>query len=342
MLVPSLTTHETFLVKSLGQEPLASGPGRHLLNLLQQFPRHAVLGALLLASFCASPGLGLDAGERRWSRRQQRHACPVTPGVFVPQAACGVPARCGVGVTIPAAIVPPVATTVVPRVTAPEIVLLGYSVQGVPITMHVFGTQGRAALIFGAIHGSEPNSGHLARHLLDYLLEHPEAYANRRVAVIPVTNPDGLVRTRRLNEHQIDLNRNFPATNWKVSKLGATFGGEKAASEPETQAIIKAVELLEPDRIVSIHAITKGRECNNYDGPGAELAEVMKTQNGYRVAKTIGYPTPGSFGSWAGIDRQIPTITLELPVDLPGEECWKKHREALLAVIQFQPKAKQP
>jgi protein MpaA len=204
--------------------------------------------------------------------------------------------------------------------------------------MHVFGTQRRAALIFGAIHGSEPNSGHLARHLLDYLLEHPEAYANCRVAVIPVANPDGLVRTRRLNEHKIDLNRNFPATNWKVTQRDDTFGGEKPASEPETQAIIKAVELLNPDRIVSIHAITNGRECNNYDGPGAELAEVMKSQNGYRVAKTIGYPTPGSFGSWAGVDRQIPTITLELPVGLPGDECWKTHREALLAVIKLQPK----
>ena len=203
--------------------------------------------------------------------------------------------------------------------------------------MHVFGTRGRPALIFGAIHGSEPNSGHLARQLLDYLLEHPEAYANRRVAVIPVANPDGLVRKRRLNEHQIDLNRNFPATNWKASKRGEAFGGEKPASEPETQAIIKAVELLDPDRIVSIHAITKGRECNNYDGPGAELAERMKSLNGYRVAKTIGYPTPGSFGSWAGVDRQIPTMTLELPLGLPGEECWQQHRAALLAVIQFEP-----
>lgn len=269
-------------------------------------------------------------GERRWARQGRRIVCPQAPVCSTPQPTCGVVPQCGTPAPAPVALVP------LPfKPIPPEVVLLGYSVKGVPITMHVFGTQGRAALIFGAIHGSEPNSGHLARHLLDHLLEHPESYHGRRVAVIPVTNPDGLVRTRRLNERGIDLNRNFPALNWKESPKGATFGGERPASEPESQAIIKAVELLQPDRIVSIHAITKGRECNNYDGPGAELAEAMKAKNGYRVAKTIGYPTPGSFGSWAGIDRQIPTITLELPIDLPGADCWSKHREALLAVIQF-------
>ena len=291
--------------------------------------RYLLLGVAILLSLRALPSASLCAGDRRWARHHRHLVCPIDLGLGTPPAACGAVA---VPIVAPSTVPPPV----IPRIPAPEVVLLGYSVQGVPITMHVFGIQGRAALIFGAIHGSEPNSGHLARHLLDYLLEHPAAYANCRVAVIPVTNPDGLVRTRRLNEHQIDLNRNFPATNWKSSKPGPTFGGDKPASEPETQAIIKAVELLEPDRIVSIHAITKGRECNNYDGPGADLATAMKSENGYRVAKTIGYPTPGSFGSWAGIDRQIPTITLELPVDLPGEECWKKHREALLAVIKFQ------
>ncbi len=304
---------------------------------LGRYLQRLILGALILQAFTPLPSSKLNAGERRWARHH-RHHCPIDLRPVVPPAACGVGTT---ATTVAPSAAPTTAVPAPPRPASPEIVLLGYSVQGVPITMHVFGTEGRAALIFGAIHGSEPNSGHLARHLLDYLLDHPEAYAKCRVAVIPVTNPDGLVRTRRLNENKIDLNRNFPATNWKVSPRNDTFGGEKPASEPETQAIIRGVELLNPDRIVSIHAITNGRECNNYDGPGAELAEVMKALNGYRVAKTIGYPTPGSFGSWAGVDRQIPTITLELPVSMSGEECWKIHREALLAVIQFQSKPKQ-
>ena len=301
--------------------------------------RQLVLVALIIEGFSSVPIALLSAGDCRRIRHCRQFVCPLDWGTSQPLPVCGTAPGCGtVASSTPLPV--PAATPLTPQVATPEVVLLGYSVQGVPITMHVFGTQGRAALIFGAIHGSEPNSGQLARHLLDYLLEHPAAYAQRRVAVIPVTNPDGLVRTRRWNEHQIDLNRNFPATNWKASPRGGTFGGDQPASEPETRAIIKAVELLDPDRIVSIHAITNGRECNNYDGPGAELAAVMKMQNGYRLTKSIGYPTPGSFGSWAGTDRQIPTITLELPINLPGDECWKKHRAALLAVIQFQTAAK--
>jgi hypothetical protein len=34
---------------------------------------------------------------------------------------------------------------------------------------------------------------------------------------------------------------------------------------------------------------------------------------GWPVRTNIGYPTPGSLGSWLGIDRGLPVLTLELP-----------------------------
>ena len=60
----------------------------------------------------------------------------------------------------------------------------------------------------------------------------------------------------------------------------------------------------------------------------------MGRHNGYPVTATMGYPTPGSLGSWAGIDRQIPIVTLELPREQPGHEAWVTNREALLAAIR--------
>jgi protein MpaA len=36
----------------------------------------------------------------------------------------------------------------------------------------------------------------------------------------------------------------------------------------------------------------------------------------YPIEENIGYPTPGSFGTWAGIERNIPTITLELDEEI--------------------------
>ena len=40
----------------------------------------------------------------------------------------------------------------------------------------------------------------------------------------------------------------------------------------------------------------------------------------YPTESSIGYPTPGSFGTWAGVERDIPTITLELDEEIPVGE----------------------
>jgi protein MpaA len=60
----------------------------------------------------------------------------------------------------------------------------------------------------------------------------------------------------------------------------------------------------------------------------------MSGYNKYPPEPTIGYPTPGSMGTYCGIDRKIPMITLELPRDASGEESWNRNREALLAAIR--------
>ena len=39
----------------------------------------------------------------------------------------------------------------------------------------------------------------------------------------------------------------------------------------------------------------------------------VSAASGWPVRPQIGYPTPGSLGSWLGIDRGIPILTLELP-----------------------------
>jgi protein MpaA len=216
----------------------------------------------------------------------------------------------------------------------PQARQLGKSVLGLPIVGHFFGVTGSKTLIFAAIHGDEPNTAFVANQLVESLTQNPAAYAGRRVVVVPVVNPDGLARGTRINAREIDLNRNFPAKNFTVGKKGRYFGGEQPASEPESQLVIQLIDDWQPDRIISMHAITRGKHGNNFDGPAEELAKLMSGHNEYSVLKSIGYPTPGSFGSWAGLDHQIPTITLELPSDAAGPIAWRENREALLSAIQ--------
>jgi protein MpaA len=212
---------------------------------------------------------------------------------------------------------------------------LGKSVEGRSIRMHLFGERGEVVLIFGGIHGDEWMSQYVCLCLVDYLLVHDELYTNRRVAVIPTVNPDGIFRLIRENARGVDCNRNFPARNWDKHKI-RFYRGPKPASEPETRAIMQVVNNLKPVRIVSIHgALDKIPHCVNFDGPASKVAQAMSKHNGYPVIADMGYPTPGSFGTWAGKERQIPTITLELRDRYPTPKMWSENRDALVEAIRY-------
>ena len=188
-------------------------------------------------------------------------------------------------------------------------------------------------LVIAAIHGDEPSAAYVGRKLLEYLREHPDETGGHGVGVIPVANPDGVAARTRTNANGVDCNRNFPASNWKLTRPGRNHAGPSPASEPETRAVMQAVTMLRPARVISIHSPLR---CNNYDGPPAAqaLAALMAEHNGYPVQSSIGYATPGSFGTWAGVEQGIPVITLELPPRTPGERAWQENKEALLAVIR--------
>jgi protein MpaA len=220
------------------------------------------------------------------------------------------------------------ATKPVPEVPRVMRTTIGESVEGRPIEMVQFGGLASPVLVMAAIHGDEPTSKYVA----DRLIERLTSDGVENVVVIPCANPDGLEADQRINSNGVDLNRNFPATNWKHTHPGRNFGGTKPLSEPETKALLDVFTSLTPRLIISIHSMDK--PCDNYDGPGEAIAQLMSRHNHYPVRDNIGYPTPGSLGSWAGIDRQIPIITLELPRHQAGEEAWKDNRDAILATLR--------
>ena len=63
------------------------------------------------------------------------------------------------------------------------------------------------------------------------------------------------------------------------------------------------------DAIITIHAPYK---TVNFDGPAQTLADKISEFVGYPTSSDIGYPTPGSFGTYCGVERKIPTITIEI------------------------------
>lgn len=178
-----------------------------------------------------------------------------------------------------------------------------------------------SSLIIGVFHGDEPQGKYLIEEYLNkYSLNAGEAISRSGTLFIPCLNPDGLQLGQRTNANGVDLNRNFPAKNWELTEKNEFFGGESPASEIETQFLVDIIKEYEPELILTLHAPFK---VVNYDGPAKEISEKISEIIHYPVEGNIGYPTPGSFGTYAGIERQIPTITLELDETCPVKDLIK-------------------
>ena len=165
-------------------------------------------------------------------------------------------------------------------------------------------------LVIGVFHGDEPQGKFLIE---EYIKKNPES----SLYFIPCLNPDGMKMQKRTNASGVDLNRNFPTDNWEYTAHDEFFGGENPASEIETKFLIDVIEELHPKIILTLHAPFK---VVNYDGDAKEISKKISQIINYPIEENIGYPTPGSFGTYAGIEKKIPTITLELDETCPVEE----------------------
>jgi murein peptide amidase A len=215
---------------------------------------------------------------------------------------------------------------------------IGRSVEGRPIYKVEFGSGDDVTLFFSCFHGSERSTPRFAFEFADLLHKDPSLIGEgKRIVLVPILNPDGFVRGTRNNARDVDLNRNYPTSNWGQQPEGRrrVHFGEAPASEPETRLVLKLMAETQPTKILSVH---QPLHCNNPDGPnGLGLARLMARHNGYPIEPYIGFPTPGSYGTYAGQQLGIPMVTLELPPGGPDSEAfdrmWEENRAALLAVV---------
>ena len=176
----------------------------------------------------------------------------------------------------------------------------------------------KTILIIGVFHGEEPQGEHVINK---YIEEKNFPIRKNHLYFIPCLNPWGLERGNRVNKNGVDLNRNFPTKNWELTKKDENYSGDSPASEAESRWIIKLLNELKPDIILTLHAPLK---CVNYDGPAKDIANKIAELCEYPVIEDLGYPTPGSFGTYCGIERNIPTITLEFDDEEEMESIFMK------------------
>ncbi|NDL62370.1 murein tripeptide amidase MpaA [Acerihabitans arboris] len=159
--------------------------------------------------------------------------------------------------------------------------------------------------------------------------------------LILAVNPDGCQLGLRANANGVDLNRNFPAANWRPGDtvyrwtsqaqerdvLLSTGGGP--GSEPETAALCRLIARLKPAWVVSFHEPLACVE----EAAASPLGRWLAARLTLPLVASVGYETPGSFGSWCA-DGGLPCITAEFPA-ISADAATNRYLAALVDLLAY-------
>lgn len=200
-----------------------------------------------------------------------------------------------------------------------------------PIETLLFGTGNRRIVFLSSLHGDEPQSVGVIEQLAQHLTSHPDLLAGCKILLVRSPNPDGLEGRFSLNSRGVDLNRNFPGSNW--TKTPDRRSGSKAASEVETAALVKLLGEFKPSLVVHIKDSRDAGRVNS-EGNCTELADQVARSRKFEVMRNAGTKTTGSLENFSASKLNTPALTVLLPLERDDATAWDRNQSALLAIIQ--------
>jgi protein MpaA len=208
--------------------------------------------------------------------------------------------------------------------------IFGITSTGLPIPAYRFGSSGPRVLILGGVHGDEIEGVWAGYSLLKTFAE--KFPLQIQLTLVPAFNLDGVLARNRRNGRGVDLNRNLATKDWSdVVATERYHPGPRAGSEPENRALAKFLDEEKPQFILSLHS---WKPMLNINGNCRAEAEAIAKSTGYVIEETIGYPTPGCLGTYAGLERETPTLTYEIERGLDQESVLKIHVPAILEALK--------
>lgn len=213
----------------------------------------------------------------------------------------------------------------------------GKSMLGAPLLYFPAAIQGpNTGLVIAGTHGDET----AAVVTLSCALRSIESNQLRHHVILAV-NPDGCQLGLRANANGVDLNRNFPAANWRSGETVYRWNssaktrdvrlstGRRPGSEPETQGLCHLIHHLKPGWVVSFHEPLACME----DPQKSRLGEWLAHKFALPLVTSVGYETPGSFGSWC-TDLSLPCITAELP-PISADAASETYLDAMVELLTY-------
>jgi len=228
------------------------------------------------------------------------------------------------------------------KINIMKILNLGKSVKGKNIVGYIFGKRKNLPtfLILATVHGDEIEGWWLANYFKTlWSKEFP--YLNIRIILVPEVNPDGFALKTRTNVNKVDLNRNLPTKDWSSEFSDKLFNpGPCPLSEPENKVLVDLIEEYKPKAILTLHSFTQPQiNINGSKESGViEFAQALYEVSNYKIitiGDEIGYSTPGCLGTYAGFERNIPTITYELPLGAPQEKILSENINVISKAVEF-------
>jgi len=213
--------------------------------------------------------------------------------------------------------------------------VFGNSVSGAPLFRFDWSSGSKSrhrVLVLAGTHGNEVEGVLAAETLVSRLLEkNPFQMA---ISVVPNINPDGVYHLSRVNLNGVDLNRNMPTKDWNPKALDPKYPpGSSPGSEPETKALVKLLSGFKPTMIFSLHSFSNF--MLNTNGDCEAVARAIQKVCGYKIEGSIGYPTPGSLGTYSGIEGSTPCLTYEIERGLEFKKIIDIHVPSLWAGLVF-------
>jgi succinylglutamate desuccinylase len=194
--------------------------------------------------------------------------------------------------------------------------VIGRSVDDRPIVARHLGSPDAPVqlVVIGQLHGNEPGGRRVVERLSRSSI--PDGVG---LWLLTSVNPDGARAGTRMNARRVDLNRNFP-DDWRRAGRGTDqWSGSRAASEPETRAVMRFLLREQPTAVLGYHQAYDVVDISHRRSrpAGRQLARWMGEQA--RVVGCTG-PCHGTMTQWVDAELKAVALTVELDRRVSGAE----------------------